>query len=65
MPHLLYLSKPPTHEPVINYPIPNQAGTKIATDPFRLYGHCYLLMINYHSKVIAIETLKIYHLELL
>ena len=26
-------------DPNINYPIPNQAYTKIAVDPFSLYGH--------------------------
>ena len=45
-------------EPIINHPIPNQAWEKIAADPFRLYGHYYLLMVDYHSKFIAIETLK-------
>ena len=45
-------------EPTINHPIPDQAWRKIATDPFRLYIHYYLLMINYYSKFIVIEMLK-------
>ena len=45
-------------EPIINHPIPNQAWEKIAADPFRLHGHYYLLMVDYHSKFIVIETLK-------
>ena len=34
----------------------HQAWTKTAADPFRLYGN-YLLMIDYYSKFIIIETL--------
>ena len=45
-------------EPIINHPIPNQAWIKIAVDLFRLCGHCYLLIIVYYSKFIAIEMLK-------
>ena len=45
-------------EPIIHHPIPHQAWPKIATDPFFLHGHYYLLIIDYSSKFIAIETLK-------
>ena len=45
-------------EPIINHPIPNQTSTKIVVDLFCLYGHYYLLMINYYSKFIVIEILK-------
>ena len=45
-------------EPIIHHPIPSQAWTKTAADPFRLHGHYYLLMVDYYSKFIAIETLK-------
>ena len=45
-------------EPIIHHPIANQAWPKIATDPFFLHGHYYLLIIDYSSKFIAIETLK-------
>ena len=45
-------------KPIINHPFPNQAGIKIAANPFRLYGHYYLLIVNYYSKFIVIETLK-------
>ena len=45
-------------EPIINHPIPNQAWIKSGIDPFCLYGHYYLLMIDYYSKFIVIETLK-------
>ena len=31
---------------------------EIAADPFCLYGHYYLLMINYYSNFFVIETLK-------
>ena len=44
-------------EPIINHSVPNQAWTQTAADPFRLYRHYYLLMIDYHSKFIIIETL--------
>ena len=47
-----------TNEPIINQPIPNQAWTTITVEPFRLYGHYYLLMIDYYSKFIVIETVK-------
>ena len=45
-------------EPIIHHPIPNQAWTKIAADPFRLHRHYYLLIIDYYSKFIVVETLK-------
>ena len=45
-------------EPSINHPIPIQTRTKIAADHFHLYGHYYLIIIDYHSKFIVIETLK-------
>ena len=45
-------------EAIINHPIPNQAWTKIAADPFCLYGYYYLLTIHYYSKLIVIETLN-------
>ena len=44
--------------PIINHPTSNQACTKIAADPFCLYRHYYLLIIDYYSKFIVIETLK-------
>ena len=59
MSHLLNLSKP--SESIINHPIPNQTWRKIAADFFCLYGHYYLLMINYYSKFIVIKTLKNLH----
>ena len=46
------------NEPTNNCPIPNQAWTKIAGDPFCLHGHYYLLTIDYYSKFIVTETLK-------
>ena len=39
-----------------NYSPPSQACTKITADLFRLYGHYYLLMIDYHSKFVIIKT---------
>ena len=45
-------------ELIINHTIPNQAWTKIAADPFRLYCHYYLLIIDYYFHLIFIKTLK-------
>ena len=45
-------------EPIINHSIPSPAWTKIAVDPFHLYENYHLLMIDYYSKFIIIETLK-------
>ena len=47
-----------SNEPVINHPIANQVWTKIAVDPFHLYGNDFLLMIGYYLKFIVIEMLK-------
>ena len=52
-------------EPIINNPVTNRALAKIAANLFRLYGHYYILMINYYSKFIIIETLEIYNFQLL
>ena len=52
-------------EPIINNPVTNRAWAKIAANLFRLYGHYYILMINYYSKFIIIETLEIYNFQLL
>ena len=54
--YLTFRNRQPS-EPIINHPIPNQAWTKTDADPFPLYGH-YLLIIDYNSKFIVIETLK-------
>ena len=62
MPQLTFRNRQPS-EPIINHAIPNQAWTKIAADPFRLCGHYCLLIIDYYSKCIVIETLK--HLQYL
>ena len=45
-------------EPIINHSIPNLAWAKIAVDPFRVYGHYCLLMIDYYSESVVIEMLK-------
>ena len=45
-------------QPIIDHPVPNQASRKIAADSFRLYGHYYLPIIDYHSKFIVIEILN-------
>ena len=58
MPHLLNLLKLPTPQPIINHPIPNQAWIKIAVDPSQLYGHQYLLLIDYYFKFIVFEMIK-------
>ena len=52
-------------EAIINNPVTNRAWAKIAANLFRLYGHYYILMINYYSKFIIIETLEIYNFQLL
>ena len=54
---LTYRNRQPS-EPIIHQPIPHQTWTKIAADPFRLHGHYYLLIIDYYSKFIVVETLK-------
>ena len=51
--------------PIIKHPVPNQAWTKIAAYPFSLYEHYYLLIIDYYTRFIVIEMLKIYNLQLL
>ena len=56
-PYLTFRNRQPS-EPIINYPVPNQSWTKTAADPFHLYGHYYLLMIDYYSKFIFNETLE-------
>ena len=45
-------------ESIISHLIPNQAWTKITSDSFHLYGHYYLLTIDYYFKFIVIETLE-------
>ena len=52
-------------EPIINNPVTNRAWAKVAANLFRLHGHYYILMINYYSKFIIIETLEIYNFQLL
>ena len=45
-------------EPLMKHPIPDQPWTKVAADLFRLYGHYYLLVVDYYSKFITDESLK-------
>ena len=45
-------------ELVINCPVPNQALDKNCCGSFLLYGHYYLLTIDYYSIFIVIETIK-------
>ena len=57
-PTCLTFRNPQPSQPVIDHPVPNQAWRKIAADSFRLYGHYYLPIIDYHSKFIVIEILN-------
>ena len=45
-------------KPIMNHPVQNQAWKKVAADPFCLYRHYYLMMIDYYSKFTIIETLE-------
>ena len=51
--YLTFRNRQPS-EPIVNHPTPNQ----VAVDPFPLYGHCYLLMIDYYFKFIVIKMPK-------
>ena len=46
-------------EPAIKHPVPHEPWNKIATDLFRLYGHYYLLVINYNSKTLLSKISKV------
>ena len=45
-------------EPTIKHPVPQEPWTKLAADLFRLYGHYYLLVVDYNSKFVAVENLN-------
>ena len=45
-------------EPTIKHPVPQEPWTKLTADLFWLYGHYYLLVVDYNSKLIAIENLN-------
>lgn len=55
--YLTFWNRRPS-EPIINHSVPDQAWTKIAVDLFYLYGHYYLLMIDYYVKFIVTKMLK-------
>ena len=44
--------------PPIKHPVPLEPWTKLAADLFRLYGHYYLLVVDYNSKFVAVENLN-------
>ena len=46
-------------ESEIKHPVPQEPWTKIAADLFRLYGHYYLLIVDYNSKSLPLKILKI------
>ena len=51
----------PNHQPnesIINHPIPNQAWTKIAADPFLLYRHYYSIIIYWSIIIPNLLSLK-------
>ena len=54
----LTFRKRQSSEPIMNHPIPNQFWTKPAADSFSVYGHYYLLIIDYYSKFNVIKTLN-------
>ena len=45
-------------EPPIKHPVSQKPRTKLAADLFRLYGHCYLLVVDDNSKFVAVENLS-------
>ena len=57
-PTCLTFRKRQSSEPIMNHPIPNQLWTKAAADSFSVYGHYYLLIIDYYSKFNVIKTLN-------
>ena len=54
---LFFRSRQPT-EPLIKHPVPQELWTKLAADLFRLYGHYYLLVVDYDFKLAAVGNLK-------
>ena len=54
---LTYRNHQPKETP-IKPKIPDHPWTKCAADLFRLQGHYYLLIVNYYSKLIAVENLQ-------
>ena len=48
-------------EPTIKHPVPQEPWTKLAADLFRLYGHYYLLVVDYNSKFVVFENLNIHN----
>ena len=44
-------------ESLIQPTVPNAPWTKVASDPFSLYGHDYVIVTDYFSKYIEIERL--------
>ena len=48
-------------ESTIKHPVLQEPWTKLAADLFRLYGHYYLLVVDYNSKFIAVENLNNLH----
>ena len=45
-------------EPTIKHPVPQERSTKLTADLFQLYGHYYLLVVDYNFKFVAIKNLK-------
>ena len=48
-------------ESTIKHPVLQEPWTKLAADLFRLYGHYYLLVVDYNSKFVAVENLNNLH----
>ena len=48
-------------EPTIKHPVPEELWNKLAADFFWLYGHYYLLVVDYNSKFVSVENLKNSH----
>ena len=45
-------------ELAIKHSVPQEPWTKLAADLIRLYGHYYLLVVDYNSKFVVVENLK-------
>ena len=57
-PTWLTLCNQKPNEPVVRHPAPQESWSKLAADLFWLYGHYYLLVVDYNSKFNAAENLK-------
>ena len=43
---------------MIKHPVAQEPWTKLSADIFLLYGHYYLLVVDYNFKFVAVKNLK-------